>query len=220
MILYPEKRIWGLIGAPRSGKHTVAKFLQETRNFASYAFGDKIKEEFGIGIDEFDAAKSTDKIDGLRKKLWEFSAIKRDKDPLYFIRKVMDDVKENPNSCIIVDIRTQDELKSFFDNNGSKIYFVMDFDNGKIDIDENGYMTESRIHRSDISGLARKGRLKHIHNHSKSGIFKFLKELEQLFFMEEIMDLSDSPRDKPEPEQIQQRLMLKEYIAQFNIIEK
>src|SRR5690242_14178452 len=114
MVVFPKKRIFGLIGAPRSGKDTVANYLQETRNFGAMAFADKIKEEFGISKEDFEAAKIAGNIEDLRKKLWDFSAVKKKIDPLYFIKKVMDEANSYQKSTVITDIRTLDELEAFF----------------------------------------------------------------------------------------------------------
>ena len=46
MIGVPFKRAFGLVGAVRSGKDSVANFLVETRGFVPLAFADQIKEEF------------------------------------------------------------------------------------------------------------------------------------------------------------------------------
>ena len=95
MIDYPHKKIYGLLGAPRAGKDTVAKYLQESRNFVSLAFADKIKEEYGLNKADFESAKISGHIDELRKDLWDFSDSKKKDDPLYFISQVLDDA----NSC-------------------------------------------------------------------------------------------------------------------------
>lgn len=109
-----NKVLFGLIGAPRAGKDSVSSYLETKYGFQSIAFADFIKKEFGISKEHFEELKKTPKIDAVRKQLWDFSAAKKQQDPLYFINKTMEFASKSNSSVVINDIRTPEELHSFF----------------------------------------------------------------------------------------------------------
>lgn len=216
MIDCPIKKIIGLIGAPRSGKDTVAKYLQESRNFEVLAFADQIKQEYGINKEDFEAAKLTGEIDKLRQELWDFSSAKIKIDPLYFIRPVIQIAESSERSIIISDVRTEQEFSALFElttNKCIKLYGVRSsilnsskiFDGTKISMEfyDDQYLSGRRI--------------KEIVNPNK-GLFDFYKQLSKYFFMEDIMDLSDM--SEPDPNNLYKRnSVLADYIQQFDVIE-
>jgi adenylate kinase family enzyme len=222
MIEYPYKRVFGLIGAPRSGKDTVAKYLQESRNFVTLAFADRIKEEFGISKEDFETAKITGEIDRLRKELWNFSDKKKAEDPNYFIRLVMEEADSLEESVVITDVRTENEFMAFFDflptDIITRIYNV-NYDVEKFD---NDYIfTGTRISR-DFYWHQRntKERIKQIDN-KENGLFAFYSKLSSFFFREDIMDLS-GPSDLSEYDKQtykEWRAIVSSYISQFDIRE-
>lgn len=195
MIEFPYKRVWALLGAPRSGKDTVSKYLQETRGFEVLAFGDQIKTEFGISIEDFEALKITGEIEELRKKLWAFSEQKKSEDPDYFIRGVMSKAINSKKSVVISDIRTEREFNALFtyipSDLSPRVYGV---DTDKAGAKER-YEDDYRIVDTKIS------RDFYCHHtittqnikvvDTVDGLFKFFKHLDKYFFKEDIMDLSD-----------------------------
>lgn len=206
------------------GKDTVAKFLQESRNFVAVAFADKIKEEYGVSIEDFEAAKISGEITKMRAELWKFSAEKKKEDPLYFIRKVMEDVVNSDKSVVITDIRTPDELRSFYEYGESdsirRVYYIVDQANQEGSISDEGFIKESKLHRRDIIPFLDTPNMEHIINNSRMGVYKFSRTLEKFFFTEDIMDLS-GPSDKPDPEDyIMWRRTYTHYIEQFNVMER
>ena len=214
MVVFPKKRIFGLIGTPRSGKDTVANYLQETRNFVAMAFADKIKEEFGISNADFEAAKIAGNIEDLRKKLWDFSAIKKTNDPLYFIRKVMKTAIILDKSAVITDIRTMDELESFFSYDigiySRRIYFIQKAGLNRNE-DENGCLLGSRLPMDTILSLIKQDKIRTIYNYD-DGLFKFLCELDNFFFKEDIMDLPTAGKND-----LEWRSLVSDYVTQFDI---
>lgn len=235
MVKYPNKRVFGLIGAPRSGKDTVAKYLQESRNFASMAFADKIKEEYGISKEDFETAKITGEIDRLREELWNFSANKKKEDPEYFIRLVMEETAKIERSIVITDIRTEDEFNALFKylpaNIIKRVYMIGDSADAWESID--GDFCNYKIKDSKISKefycnqWIVKQRIRCIDN-KRNGLYKFYLYLNNFFFKEDIMDLvgpcSDDLLDPDPDKQIYHKKMWREivsdYISQFDIIER
>lgn len=214
MIAFPYKRIFGIIGAPRTGKDTVAKYLQESRDFVPMAFADKIKEEFGISKEDFEAAKIAGNIDELRNKLWEFSATKKAVDPMYFIKKTMDAAVNAKKSVIITDIRTKEEITAFY-NYGSidcprRIYSIFHPDFSKKDND--GCLMGTQIASSFLDDLEYDGTIKVIFN-TMERLYGFLYELENFFFKEDIIDLALAGDD------LKLRSLVSDYVSQFNIRE-
>lgn len=214
MVVFPKKRIIGLIGVPRSGKDTVANYLQETRNFATMAFADKIKEEFGISNADFEAAKIAGNIEDLRQKLWDFSAKKKASDPLYFIRKVMRNAIDSYDSVVITDIRTPDEMESFLrydtDMYVRRIYFVQKT-GLEIDADDKGCLLGTKLPFSLITPLQEEDKIRNIYN-TNEGLFKFLCELEKFFFKEDIMDLPPAGVND-----FKWRSLVSDYLSQFDV---
>ena len=190
MIEFPYKKVLGIIGEDRAGKDTVAKYLQETRNFVPYAFADKIKEEFGISKEDFEAAKIAGNIEELRQKLWNFSAAKKEKDTLYFIRKVINDVILAEKSAIITDIRTIDELHAFFDmDNGFHVKRLYLIKTGEEQPDNNGNFQGTKLSYNLLSSLISDNKIRTLNNNN-DGLFDFLCRLDKFFFNEDILDLA------------------------------
>lgn len=191
MIAFPKKRIFGLIGAPRSGKDSVAKYLEETRGFASLAFADQIKEEFGISKEDFEAAKIAGNIEELRQKLWDFSAKLKQQDPLHFIRSVMQKAVNSNESVVITDIRTEDELNAFYDLEKTKeirrIYYVI---TGEKHFDGN-MLAGSKLSKDTLLKhmAASSTREMYYLPNMTNGLFYFHQELDQFFFREDVKDL-------------------------------
>lgn len=213
MIAFPQKRIFGIIGAPRTGKDTVAKYLQESRDFVPMAFADKIKEEFGISKEDFEAAKIAGNIDELRNKLWEFSATKKAIDPMYFIKKTMDAVVSTEKSVIITDIRTQEEIASFYTygntNCSRRIYSIFHPDFSK---NIEGCLAGTQIPSDFLDELEYNGTIRVIFNTTEK-LYGFLYELENFFFKEDIIDLALAGDD------LTLRSLVSDYVSQFNVRE-
>ena len=235
MVKYPNKRVFGLIGAPRSGKDTVARYLQESRNFASMAFADKIKEEYGVSKEDFETSKITGEIDRLRKELWDFSAEKKKDDPEYFIRLVMEETAKIERSVVITDIRTEDEFNALFEylpaDITKRVYIVRESVETWEKINK-GCPGEYKIKDSKISKdffcrQITKQRIRRIDN-DRNGLYKFYLYLSNFFFKEDIMDLvgpcSGDLLDPDPDKQIYYKKMWREtvsdYISQFDIIER
>ena len=223
MIKFPYKRIIGLLGVPRSGKNTVAKYLQESRNFATMAFADKIKEEYGITKEDFEAAKITGDIEKLRQDLWDFSASKKKKEPLYFIDKVIKDALNLTQSVIITDIRTINELDCFLAIPVNKrIYWII---RGmlKNQFNESNILKGSKLKEIDIFKGTRKPFIYMLKNNF-NGSYKLIKYLEQFFFKEDIIDLVGSSGDSSEYDKhIKNKKWMtiaSDYISQFSIGER
>jgi hypothetical protein len=231
MVKFPNKRVFGLLGAPRSGKDEVAKYLQESRNFASMAFADKIKEEFGISKEDFETAKITGEINRLRQELWDFSAQKKKDDPEYFIRLVMEEAAEIEQSIVITDIRTEDEFNALFRHSPlgvtNRVYMVeRSIDTWEpVDKEYSDYTIKgSKISASFYCNQADKQKIKIIDN-KEDGLYKFHQYLQGFFFKEDIMDLvGSSDLLDPDPKQIYNnkmwRSVVSDYISQFDIIER
>ena len=208
MIAFGEKRIFGLIGAPRSGKDSVANYLIETRGFVSLAFADQIKEEFGISKEEFEAAKIAGNIEELRKKLWDFSAKIREKDPLHFINNVLEKAENLPQSAVITDIRTKDELEQFVHAIRSKrIYFVvrnnLKYENNLLVGSElSAEMIENKIYSDDVRVI----------NNTAEGLYYFQRDLDKFFFLEDVRDVLDSQDYNNSEDMIK-------YLAQYDVQE-
>ncbi len=208
-ILYPFKRVYGLIGAPRSGKDLIANFLVETRGFTKIAFADQIKLEFGISDADFDAAKSTGSDLELRNKLWDFSAEKKKNDPEYFIRTVINKINALQESVVVTDIRTQDELRAFYgvplvrQTSAGKLFLVTK--NGQY-VASSGHIAGSKILESDLQDYFDTGKCQRIVNND-SGLCDFYQHLDEFFFMQDIVNLSN-------------KLQLLNYLRQFNITRK
>jgi len=214
MVVFPKKRIYGLISMPRGGKDTVANYLKETRDFVTMAFADQIKDEFGISKSDFEAAKIAGNIEILRKKLWEFSAQKKEIDPMYFIKKVMDNAIDSKNSTVITDIRTVEEMSAFFnyrkDNCLRRIYLIHNtaYEND----DKDGFIIGTKISANidrDYSKYADEFRT--ILN-TNDGLFDFLCALDKFFFAEDVVDLLPANVDK-----FRWRSSVSDYLDQFDI---
>ena len=199
MLYFPYKRLYILIGSPRSGKDVIAKFLQESRNFEAFAFADKVKEEFGISKEDFEAAKISGDIEELRRKLWEFSEEKRAENPLYFVNKVLDDVAQAQNSVVITDVRTPTEYNQ-------ALYGKHDICNN-FSIREAFWVIKGNIENQFIkeqlkdSHLSRKfleqpnGKIYKIHN-KYNALHKFIGDLEAFFLTEDIIQLNKKSYDR------------------------
>lgn len=193
MIGFPFKRVFGLIGAMRTGKDSVANFLTETRGFGQIAFADQIKEEFGISKADFEAAKIAGNIEELRNKLWAFSAEKKKADPEYFIKKVLEKAINMKESVIITDIRTIEEFNAFLaitGNTPSRMYWIK----GQLEneIDNNGCLAGSKLSEKMIVDYMfsedEKYDIRCIFN-NENGLFRFYQYLEKFFFVEDIKDI-------------------------------
>ena len=211
MIEFPKKRVWGLLGAPRAGKNQVAQYLKESRGFATFAFADSIKEEFGISVENFEAAKITGKIEEIRQQLWEFSAIKKAQDPLYFINKVMGEAILIENSAVVTDIRTEDELLSFFNHKADRIYWVR----RNCEDVQDGFLKGSKIKCETINEYINKDKIRILDNYS-IGLFEFLVYMEDFFFKEDIIDLPALIGYKFD--QTSWRSAISNYLSRFKII--
>jgi len=122
----------GLIGAPASGKDTVAEFFVRNKGFKKFAFADKIKEGFyeesGFSEKEFKEARGTDKELVIRNGLWEYSSkICKINGNDYFVKLVIEKVLEYNGLTVIADIRTDIELKYLFDINSQIILILRDY---------------------------------------------------------------------------------------------
>jgi hypothetical protein len=216
MINFPYKKIYGVLGADRAGKNTVANYLQETRNFATFAFADKIKQEFGISKEDFEASKIAGNIEDLRQKLWDFSASKREKDPFYFIRKVINDTIYSDNSVIITDIRTMDEMNAFFDMDTGfhikKLYLIKD--EAELKPDDEGNFSGTKLPFDRILGLIGDNKIKTLINRN-NGLFNFLGELDKFFFIEDVLDLAGFGYNTGG-----QKRIMSDYLSQFNVSKK
>jgi len=210
MIAFPFKRIFGLIGAPRAGKDSVAQFLQETRDFKPIAFADRIKEEFGISKEDFEAAKIAGNIDDLRDRLWAFSAEKKKDDPLYFINLVVKDTLANQDSVVITDIRTPEELEAA--QSVGRVYWVSRDPEGE---EDNGVLRGSKLNFAELAKQAFEDSKIRVIDNLSDGLFGFYKELDKFFFMEDIMDLSDSPSDRYHKQNKNGAMM--SYMRQFKV---
>jgi hypothetical protein len=234
MVKFPNKRVFGLIGAPRSGKSEVGQYLQESRDFTPMAFADKIKEEYGISKEDFETAKITGEIEKLRKELWDFSAERKKDDPEYFIRLVMEETVKTERSIVITDIRTEDEFNALFKylpaNIIKRVYMVRKSAETWEKINE-GYPGEYKIKDSKISKdffyrQIIKHRIRRIDN-DINGLYKFHLYLNNFFFKEDIMDLVGPSGDLLDPDPDRQvyynkiwREIVSDYISQFDIIER
>lgn len=216
MEYYGKKRIFGILGSPRVGKDLVAKYLRESRNFVPLAFADKIKEEFGISKEDFEMAKVSGKIEQVRKDLWEFSAEKKKDNPLYFIEKVIEQVRTEVRSVVITDVRTINELNAIANlasaNVIARAYLVS---RGKI-FDGNGRIIGSEIDDKTIIAYEEKELLRYINNDGKfgegDGLYKFLRRLEKYFFIEDMADMFEASYTSRE--------VIRMYVKQFDVIEK
>jgi hypothetical protein len=188
MIAFARKRIFGLIGAPRSGKDEIAKYLIETRGFEALAFADQVKEEFGISKEDFEAAKIAGNIEELREKLWNFSAKIREKEPLHFIKNVIDKANKTSKSVVITDIRTKDEFDEVFFASAARIYWVI---RGDVKFD-NGLLPGSKLTESTIKGYLNEDAWSHpirTINNTAEGIYYLYQDLDKFFFLEDVKDL-------------------------------
>ena len=222
MITHPMKRIYGLIGKPRSGKDEVARFLQENRGFTRMAFADKIKGEMGISPEDFEKAKITGEIDKLRQDLWDFSASKKKDDPLYFVKQVMQEAYDCSTSVIITDIRTMDEFDGFFEVQPTSCYmnnremfkrtFVVCRGKWREQF-VNKVLPESEFTEDFLWKHFAKEKI--IFN-DKDSLYELYRSLELLFFKEDILDFADSSSHESGNYQIWRDTM-SNYLAQFNI---
>jgi hypothetical protein len=109
------KILLGLIGAPGAGKDVIADFLVKSRNFRHFAFADKVKEGYyaasGFSEEQFKAARGTELEQTIRDGLWEFSdQMRAEYGNLHFITPVMREIVDCPQSVVVSDVRTPDEL--------------------------------------------------------------------------------------------------------------
>jgi hypothetical protein len=195
MISVGKKRILGLIGAQRSGKDEIARYLEETRGFETLAFADRVKQEFGIDKEDFEAAKVSGNIEEIRQQLWAFSAKIKEKDPLHFIKGVIEQAKSSKRSVVITDIRTVDELNEVFWL-PAQIYYVIRHKPEH----ENGCIRGSKLPVALIRDYSDRDRaLKHpiqeIHN-TAEGVYYLYQELDRFFFLEDVKDLLHTSADQ------------------------
>lgn len=185
MIYFPFKRLIGMVGIPRSGKDTVAKFLEENYGFKRMAFADKIKEEFGLDHLRFKELKKSGQDAVVRKELWQFSAKKKKSDPLYFIKKVMKDFEDGEKSVVITDIRTYDEWNAVEAVDGAKIFMITRGNWGDQFVD--GRLAETDFLKTFL--WDKLGRHKRIIV-SKYGKFDLYKKIERKMFFEDFRELA------------------------------
>lgn len=107
--------IIGLIGAPGSGKDTIAEFLVKNKGFRKYAFADRIKKEYyaisGYSEEQFKNSRGTELERAIRSGLWKFSDEKRNEcGNLYFINPIIQDIINCQTSIVVSDVRTPDEF--------------------------------------------------------------------------------------------------------------
>jgi hypothetical protein len=179
----------------------VAKFLEETRGFVSLAFADQIKDEFGISKEDFEAAKITGNIEDLRQKLWDFSAKLKEQDPLHFIRSVMRKASQVQESVVITDIRTEDELNSFYElekTNGMirRIYYVT---TTVTNIFDGHVLAGSKLPMELLrkyTEIDSEKEMNILSNYRQDGLFYFHQELDQFFFREDVKDLLHNSTEK------------------------
>jgi len=220
MIGFPIKRIFRLIGVPRAGKDSVAKYLQETRGFATLAFADRIKEEFGISKEDFELAKISGDIARVRQELWDFSEEKREKDPLYFVRRVMEDAIKSTKSVVITDIRTPEELDAFryYKENSHtirRVYYVSKSDKPLVDdFDEEGGLLNSKLSIELMTYCLENREISLIQN-KESGLYYLNKYLDNFFLEEDIMDIPEHTGDS-----ITRRSMVSKYLSQFEVSQR
>ena len=214
MIAFPKKRIFSCIGEPRSGKDSVANYLIKTRGFKAFAFADQIKEEFGISKEEFEAAKVAGNIEDLRNKLWNFSSKIKERDPLHFIKNVMDKIVNTESSVIITDIRTEDEFNAFYNMNKTdsvlrRIYYIVRKEPNYGDDMLAGSKLSMQFILSEFNNRS-SDEIKVIKNFA-NGIFYFNKQLDEIFICEDLRDIFDMDGGKN---------MIEDYICQYEIYQK
>lgn len=112
----------GLSGKPRSGKDTVAAYLEETYGFYRYAFADYLK---WIAYNYFKMEKDVlwgKKTDESRKFLQRMGKFLTDLDSDFFISNVVEKMRKDYYTCVeqdrpycavISDVRRHQELKLF-----------------------------------------------------------------------------------------------------------
>jgi len=210
MLNFPTKRVFSLLGIPRSGKDVVAQYLKETRGFEIFAFADQVKEEYGISKEAFESAKLSGDpgdIENIRNDLWHFSEQIRAKDPVHFINGVIDKIRISPNSAVVTDIRTKDEMAAIFDfvYEGT-MYFVDDGEPHEKD----GLLIQSKLKMADIDTEIKYGKIKVIQN-AKQGLYYFYQYLDRFFLNEDISCLISDTEDKNE---------VIRYLECFNISQK
>jgi hypothetical protein len=214
MIAFPKKRIFGTLGPERAGKNSLANYLVETRGFEAYAFADQIKEEFGISKEDFEAAKIAGNIKELRDKLWAFSAEVKKRDPLYFIKNVMDKAAKAKSSVVITDIRTMDEFNAFYNMNKNdgilrRIYYVI---REKANVEEEMLAGSKIPMKFILSELDNRpyDEIRLVENFT-NGIFYFNQQLDKIFVCDDLRDMLDNDDDKN---------MIERYINQYKVYQK
>ena len=216
MIVCPFKKMVGLIGAPRVGKNTVADFLQQTRGFIPMAFADKIKEEYGISKEKFEAAKITGNIDNLRTDLWNFSAKMKECKPNYFIDKVMQDASNARESVVITDIRTVEEFNAFFSYSKQgiprKIYWVRKGIPWEF---EDALLRESKLSRDLINDGVKNEKIGIINNSARS-VYYFYRELDNIFLRDDIYDIFLYTKHIDDASK---KIVISDYFSQFEFKE-
>ena len=125
------KILLGLIGAPGAGKDIIADFLVKSKNFKQFAFADKVKEGYyvasGFSEEQFKTARGTELEQTIRKGLWEFSDKMRiEHGSLHFITPVMQEIADCPQSVVVSDVRTPDELAQMKDFGAVMIHVFRD----------------------------------------------------------------------------------------------
>lgn len=123
----------GVGGSPRSGKDTIAKYLESEHGFHRYAFADYLKwiatEYFGFSKEEL----WDNKTEESRRFLQNLGAFCTDIDPEMFINKVVSKMKADQKKCaadgvpylaVVSDVRKKIEMDLFSRN--STAFLVYD----------------------------------------------------------------------------------------------
>jgi dephospho-CoA kinase len=109
------KTIIALAGPLGAGKDTFARHLVDRHGFRRFAFADEIKRRYyaatGHSEEEFKEGRDTSLEDEIRKGLWQYSDhAKAEFGSLYFVKALVDAVREFHGHAVVTDIRTMDEL--------------------------------------------------------------------------------------------------------------
>jgi len=124
----------GFIGKRGCGKDTAAAHLIEKHGFKRLAFADALYQEvsghYGVPIEFLQARETKEQpnlvLDGRpvlsskspRQALQDWGMLRRETDPLYWIKKVTDKIRSEPGKYIVTDVRFKNELNAIRDLKG------------------------------------------------------------------------------------------------------